>query len=129
MLTSLRKVSLRLCLRQEPQPERRTGSWGQPGRMNPKRASPLYRPGRIRNLRVVAEEGRDVEDVLGDVEPLGRGGGRGRPIGGRSLPPATAPALPAEARGDDGDLDIAAERVVDHSAEDDVRVLVGRAGD
>src|SRR2546423_14912518 len=42
MLTSLRKVSLRLCLRQEPQPERRTGSWGQPGRMNPKRASPPY---------------------------------------------------------------------------------------
>src|SRR5262249_51258830 len=36
MLTRLRKVPLRLSLRSEPQPERLTGSWGQPGRMNPR---------------------------------------------------------------------------------------------
>jgi hypothetical protein len=37
MLTSVGKVPLRLCLR-EAQPERRTGSWGQPRRMDPMRA-------------------------------------------------------------------------------------------
>src|SRR5256714_11616209 len=101
MLTSLRKVSLPLCLRQEPQPERRTGSWGQPGRMNPKRASPPYRATEFPNLRVVAEERRHVQDVLGDVEALGcsRRGGH-LPLEPRSLAPPPAPALAAEPRRD-----------------------------
>jgi hypothetical protein len=42
MLTRLRKVPLRLCLR-EARPERLTGSWGSTGRKNPKRAAVRYR--------------------------------------------------------------------------------------
>jgi hypothetical protein len=46
MLTSAKRVPLRLGLRYELQPERRTGSWGQPGRKNPKRAKLKYPPRR-----------------------------------------------------------------------------------
>jgi hypothetical protein len=42
MLTSAKRVPLRLGLTFEAQPERRTGSWGQPGRKNPKRARLKY---------------------------------------------------------------------------------------
>jgi hypothetical protein len=41
--TQQKEVPLRLCLKIEAEPERRTGSWGQPGRMNPKRATAVYR--------------------------------------------------------------------------------------
>src|SRR5262249_59971391 len=74
MLTRLRKVPLRLSLRSEPQPERLTGSWGQPGRMNPRRAPQAYRTrGAVKPLLFVAEERGDVEHVRGHLEPAGCG--------------------------------------------------------
>src|SRR5439155_15007468 len=96
--------------------------------MNPKRAFPPYRATEIPNLRVVAEERRHVEDVLRDVETLSRSGrGRHLTLQRGSLAPPAATALPTEARRDHGHLNVLAERVVDDGAEDDVRVLVGRA--
>src|SRR5438093_9880422 len=131
MLTSLRKVSLRLCSEREPQPERRTGSWGQPGRMNPKRASPPYRVAAGPKPRLfVAEKRGDVQDVRRDLEAARRGLAAGAGNGGhRRLAAPAAPAAASETGGDHRHAHLVAERVVDHGAEDDVRVLVGGARD
>src|SRR6476659_6742099 len=70
----------------------------------------------------VAKEGRHVEPVLAGLLRGSRRDGDGCLRSG-----APAPALPAESGGDDRDAHLVAHRLVDHRAEDDVRVLVGGA--
>src|SRR5260221_3422693 len=76
---------------------------------------------------VLAQEGRDFEHVVRNVEARLRRRRLAllllvRGEDGGLLPPL---AVPAEARRDDRDAHLIAERVVDDRAEDDIRVLVG----
>src|SRR5215210_443894 len=84
----------------------------------------------LRGFRgLVAEERRHVELLRGvEALPGGRRGHRRLTIWPWSLAASAAPTLTAEPRRDDGNLDLSAGRVVDHGAEDDVRVLVRCAG-
>jgi hypothetical protein len=80
----------------------------------------------------VAQEGRDVDLVVGDLERRALAIVDARAAIARRGQPALAQAArPAvmEARGDYGDADLVLEAVVDDRAEDDVRVRVGGAGD
>src|SRR3984893_18979203 len=78
----------------------------------------------------VAEERRNLEHVVRDLE-VARGGPRRGGLAERSLRSLTTPAaaLATEARRDHGHPHLAAERIVDHGAEDDGGGLVGRARD
>src|SRR5262245_59803185 len=78
----------------------------------------------------VAQEGRDLEHVFWHLEPalVPR---RRTPLAGlfrgTLLAPAAPIALRTEAGRDHGHADLVLRALVDHGAEDDVRVLVGRA--
>src|SRR5262249_2655248 len=83
---------------------------------------PERRSGRPRGL-LLAEERRHVERLLGHLEAAaGNGRRRNRSLDGGARAPA--PAGAAEPGRDDRHPDLVAERLVDHRAEDDVRVLV-----
>src|SRR5262245_11960442 len=76
-------------------------------------------------LLLAAQEGRYVERLVSLLLRRACGSGNSMSLGGA----APAAALSAEAGGDDGDAHLVAHRLVDHRAEDDVRVLIGSAGD
>src|SRR5579862_8781596 len=79
----------------------------------------------VSNGASVLEEGRDVEIVLA-AGAASCAGQRLRPAFRAVRGP---PAAAAEARGDDGDPDLAGQPVVDGRAEDDVRLVGGGAAD
>ena len=99
-----------------------------PGRVglhsSPERALPLVaasRPAKPRDALLVPEEGRDVEGIARvELRPA-------RSEGRDSFTGRTGPAAPlrAEPGGDHGHPHLVLELVVDHRAEDHVRVLVG----
>src|SRR5919198_1374071 len=78
---------------------------------------------------VVAQEGRPLEHLFGALEALSRRDPLGRLLHRHAGLPAAPPALGAEAGRDDRHAHLVLEALVDDGAEDDVRVLVGGAGD
>src|SRR3954454_22521075 len=105
-------------------------------RVRPKRAlrGPAAPLGGRRSA--VAQEGRDVDVVVGDLQrralALADARAAVAPAGavaGLLAGGARAGATVVEARGDDGDAHLVAELVVDDRAEDDVGGRVGRALD
>src|SRR5919204_6092422 len=131
MLMGTTKAPPRLCLRKgrAGATDRVVGPTGEDG--TPRGHSTPYHGGAaakppLEKRLVVAQERRDVEYVARHVEASGGLDARPRRLE-RRLSTTPAARGPAEARGDHGHLDLVAERIVDHGAEDDVRVLVGRA--
>src|SRR5712691_12106893 len=117
MLTSLRKASLRLNLL-ELQPERRTGSWGQPGWVNPKRATLSYRgPGGRKPPLLVPEKGGNLQ-LLRGIGPRRAGAGpldrRNRRLEDLAPTAPSSRAAAPEAGRDHGHANPFVDRVVDH---------------
>ena len=92
--------------------------------------SGLSAAGRLYTPFGLAQERRDVEIVVGDLErralpvvhaDVAVAAARAGLLAGRARPRAAV----VEARGDHGDADVVAERRVDDRAEDDVRLRVG----